>query len=444
MNHIVIIGNGVSGITAARHIRKKSGHKITVISSEGPYFFARTALMYIYMGHMKFEHIKPYEDKFWEKNKIDLVHGHVTALNDRSKKLHLADGSERSYDKLIIATGSKSRMLDWPGQDLKAVQGLYNLQDLEAMEAYTKGISQAVIAGGGLIGVEMAEMLHSRGIEVTLLVLESGYWGNVLPKEESEMITGHLREHGIRVLLNSEIKEIIGDENDRVVAVQTKAGERLDCQFVGLTVGVQPNVDFLRETSLDINSGILVDEFLKTNINDVFAIGDCTEQRQPLPGRMAIEAVWYTGRMMGEVVAETICGNPTKYMPGVWFNSAKFFDLEYQTYGNVPPDLKEDLADFYWKHDSDSRCLKLVFDKNSFRLIGIDVIGIRFRHEVCDEWIKKGVTVFHALENLSKANFDPEFFKRYEMEIVTSFNQLQLGDEVKMPVRKRLLASIFN
>ncbi|MCU0369753.1 MAG: NAD(P)/FAD-dependent oxidoreductase [Cyclobacteriaceae bacterium] len=183
MKHVVIIGNGISGITAARNIRKRSNFKITVISSESPYFFSRTALMYIYMGHMKFDHTKPYEDNFWSKNKIELVFDHVEQIETGSKVLHMRSEKSIQYDILVIAVGSKPAFFNWPGQELTGVQGLYSLQDLQRMEEQTKGVKHAVIVGGGLIGIEMAEMLRSRNIEVTMLVREKEFWSNVLPRD---------------------------------------------------------------------------------------------------------------------------------------------------------------------------------------------------------------------------------------------------------------------
>ena len=137
--HVVILGNGITGITCARHIRKKSDHRITVISAETDYFYSRTALMYIYMGHMKYEHTKPYEDSFWKKNRIDLVRAWIEKIDTGSKKLIAADGREYPYDKLVLATGSASNKFGWPGQDLPGVQGLYSYQDLEALQANTQG-----------------------------------------------------------------------------------------------------------------------------------------------------------------------------------------------------------------------------------------------------------------------------------------------------------------
>ena len=136
MEHIVIIGNGISGVTLARHIRKLSDKKITIISAETEYFFSRTALMYVYMGHMKFEHTQPYENWFWEKNRIDLKTGYVEKVDTNSKALHFTNGETMTYDKLVIATGSKPNKFGWPGQDLDGVMGMYHKQDLENLEKY--------------------------------------------------------------------------------------------------------------------------------------------------------------------------------------------------------------------------------------------------------------------------------------------------------------------
>ena len=175
MSKIAIIGNGISGITAARHLRKLGDHEIIVISGETDYFFSRTALMYIYMGHMTYEHTKPYEDWFWVKNKIKLVKAWVRTLDSSEKKLILTTGEHIAFDQLIIASGSKSNKFGWPGQDLPGVQGLYNYQDVELMEENTRDIRKAVIVGGGLIGVEMAEMLRTRNIEVVFLIREKEF-----------------------------------------------------------------------------------------------------------------------------------------------------------------------------------------------------------------------------------------------------------------------------
>lgn len=424
MKHIVIIGNGISGITAARNIRKCSNDNITVISGETEHFFSRTALMYIYMGHMKYENTKPYEDWFWKKNKIELVKDYVEKVDSESKKLILRNRGNFKYDILIIASGSKSNKFGWPGQDLKGVQGLYSFQDLELMEQNSKGVKHAVIVGGGLIGIEMAEMLLTRKIGVTILVRENEFWSNVLPIQEANLISRHVRSHHVDLRLNVELKEIQSDGNGKVKSIVTNKGETIDCQFVGLTVGVSPNIDFLKGSNIATKRGVLVNEFLETNVPDVYALGDCVERKYDLPGRRNIEQVWYTGRMMGEVVAQTITGEKTKYEPGPWFNSAKFFDIEYQTYGNVWNELKSNEMEFYWEHVSGVKCVHVVWDKITNQFLGINTFGIRMRHECFDIWLREKRSIDFVIEHLAEANFDPEFFSRHEDEIVSEYKKV--------------------
>ncbi|MFT6210023.1 MAG: NAD(P)H-nitrite reductase large subunit [Bacteroidia bacterium] len=422
--NIVIIGNGVSGITAARHIRKRSDHRITVISAETDHFFSRTALMYIYMGHMKYEHTKPYEDWFWEKNRIELRRDYVSKVNPESNTILLDSGERLNYDELIVATGSSSNKFGWPGQDLKGVQGLYNYQDLESMESSTKGIERAVVVGGGLIGIEMVEMLLSRQIPVTFLIREDSFWNTILPREESEMINRHIRSHHVDFRLKTEFKEVLSDENGTARAIVIGDGEEIPCQFVGLAVGVHPNIAFLKDSGIETDRGILVDTQLRTSIPNIYALGDCVQLSNPQPGRKSIEAVWYTGKMMGETVAATICGQPTDYNPGVWFNSAKFFDIEYQTYGNVSAKPNDGEESFYWESLDGIRALRIVFNSTTRGVVGFNAFGIRLRHNICDKWLRNNASIDEVVSNLRSANFNPEFFKKFEKEVQSQFQSL--------------------
>ncbi|WP_396591556.1 NAD(P)/FAD-dependent oxidoreductase [Allomuricauda sp. R78024] len=446
MENIVIIGNGIAGVSAARHIRKLSDKRIIIISGETDYFFSRTALMYVYMGHMKFDHIQPYENWFWEKNRIELVRGYVTKVNPDEKQL-LIDGSRAiTYDKLIIATGSKPNKFGWPGQDLHGAQGLYSKQDLDLLEvnAPNKEVcKRAVIVGGGLIGIELAEMLRSRDIPVTFLVREDSFWNGVLPSGESKLINEHILEHHIDLRLGTNLKEIVADENGKVKSVIiAETGEELACDMVGLTAGVTPNIDFLKDSGIELGRGVKVNRFLETNIKDVYAIGDCAEQHEAIGNRRPIEAVWYTGRMMGETVAQTICGNQIEYKPGHWFNSAKFLDIEYQTYGWVFSErgMKEYEEHFHWRHAQEKVCITIAFNKENNQFLGINTFGIRMRHEVFDRWLTQEKDVDYVMEHLIDANFDPEFYKNYETEVVSKYNT-DFGKSIKM--KKKSLKRIF-
>ena len=445
MEHVVIIGNGISGVTAARHIRKLSDKRITIVSAETDYFFSRTALMYIYMGHMKFEHTQPYEPWFWKKNRINLKKGYVSEINTDKKELFFAEGDTLAYDKLIIATGSKPNKFGWPGQDLDGVMGMYHKQDLENLEKYApdnKTCKRAVIVGGGLIGIELAEMLHSRNIPVTFLVREESFWNGVLPAQESAMINQEILDNHIDLRLGVNLKEIKSDENGKVKSVIiAETGEEITCNVVGLTAGVSPNIDFIKDSDIETGRGVKVNRYLETNIKDIYAIGDCAEQNEAIGQRRPIEAVWYTGRMMGETVAQTICDNRIQYKPGHWFNSAKFIDIEYQTYGWVWAQPKENEARFYWEHKNGKKCIHINYDKNTHEFIGINNFGIRMRHEFFDKVLTEKRSIEYVLEHLADANFDPEFYKLHEPEIVAKFNK---ENNTNIQLKKKSWKRIFS
>jgi len=393
------------------------------------------------MGHMRQEDLKPYEDWFWEKNGIALKQAWVETISFSKKQLVFVDGSTMDYDKLVLAVGSVTSYYGWSGQDLDGVHGMVTLQDVEAMERHSDdGLKNAVIVGGGLIGIEMAECFHTRQIPVTFLVREESYWNRVLPPDESAMVTQHIQnKHGIDLRLETELSEIWGDGKGKVKVAVAKGGEKFPCEFVGISAGVKPNIEWLNFSDLELGRGILVNDHLETNIKDVYAIGDCAELRTPQPGRRSIEAIWYTGRMMGETAAYNILGKPTPYRPGIFFNSAKFFDLEYQVYGSTPSQLPEGQSWFYWQHPKAEKAVRLYWDSSSKSVLGFHLMGIRYRHEVCEEWIATGTTINEVVEHLGLANFDPEFYKEHEADVVAAFNA-QEGTSIKLKTKRGLSA----
>jgi NAD(P)H-nitrite reductase large subunit len=442
--HLVIIGNGIAGITAAITARRLDpAARITVVSAESAHHYSRPALMYLYMGHLRYADVKPHGDWFWAENRIGLIHASATSLDTAAHTVQLDDGQTLTYDHLLLATGSVSRFVDWPGRHLRGVQGLYGLADLEQMERDTQDVRQAVVVGGGLIGIELAEMLHSRGIQVALLVRERHYWASVLPPEEGALVERQIRQHNIELLLTTELAEILGDASGRVRAVLTKAGQELPCQWVGLATGVQPNSSLAQAAGIETDQGILVNEFFQTSAPDVYAAGDCAQHRQPAPGEAPIEQLWYTGRMQGEAVAQAICGTPVPYQRGVWFNSAKFFNLDYHTYGRVPAGSEAGIASFCWQHPNGQHLLRLNFrPAESFAITGMNALGLRHRHDVWERWLREKTPVQTVVQELGTANFDPEFFRRHEAAIRREFSQQFPDLLLAPPLRRGLFARL--
>ncbi|MEE2829989.1 MAG: FAD-dependent oxidoreductase [Myxococcota bacterium] len=415
---VVIIGNGIAGVTAARTIRRLDPEiPITIISGESDHHWSRPALMYIYMGHMRFEDTKPYQDHFWRKNRIELVRGWVTGIDTDSKQLEIDGKGSLGYERLILAVGSKANKFGWPGQDLGRVGGMVSLEDLAAIEAASPGLERAAIVGGGLIGIELAEMFHSRGIPVSFLVRENNYWSNVLPAEEAALVSQVVRDEDIDLRLGTELREIVDDGAGQACAVVDSQGEHIPVGFVGLTAGVRPNIDVCAGTRIKTSRGILVDGSLATNVEGVYAVGDCAEIVTAGEAGNIIQAVWYTGRMQGELVGRSALGLDAHYDPGIWFNSAKFFDLEYQVYGTVPSELSpRQEQSVYWQAEDGRRSCRIVLRGET--VIGFNLLGLRFRHRVCERWIQEERSLDEVLKNLREACFDPELYRRWDREIV--------------------------
>ena len=422
MIRVAIIGHGVTGVAAALRLRELQPEwEIVMISGESTYHYSRPALMYVFMGHMRYQDTKPYEDSFWDQKRIELVRDWVVGLDAEAGQLTLKKRGTLHFDKLLLATGSKSNKFGWPGQNLDGVQGLYDLMDLKRLYDNVKGAEHGVIVGGGLIGIEFAEMLHSRGVHVTLLVRESSYWNNVLPSEESELVNRVIREAGMDLQLETELVEIVGNDAGRAVSVKTNRGDTLPCQVVGLTAGVHPNVDLVRDSGIDVGRGILVNRQLETNVPNVYAAGDCAEIVVPDAERNWLEQVWYTGKAQGRHVAESMCGDDKEYSPGIWYNSAKFLDLEYQVYGAVNRRLADE-KNFYWQHPSEPKSIRLVYDDE--KILGFQTMGVRYRHRVCERWLAEERPIDYVVEHLAEANFDPEFFMQYESDVRQAFGRV--------------------
>ncbi len=411
MQKIIIVGNGISGITAARYIRKKSDAEILVISDESEYFFSRTALMYVYMGHMKWDHLEPYERNFWTKNRIQLRKGLVTSFNFTQKQV-LIGNEAIAYDKLILACGSKYKDLGVLGEETEGIFGMYSKQDFDQIWNWTKGakwrspkIKKAAVIGGGLIGIELVEMLHSEGIHVDFIIRDGSFWSSVLPALESQIVTKHILAKGINLITNEGIQEIHSSDG-KISGLTLNSGSELKTEMLGVTIGVEPNISLLQNSGLKIDKGILVNHRLETNQKDVFAVGDCAQLEVPDEGRKAIEPVWYTGRMMGEVAAISALGLEAEYHPGVWFNSAKFFDIEYQVYGSIPVKEKEGVHNIIFRRNDD--VLRLVFEND--KLIGVQGLGIRIKHEMAEKHILNGASENEMKSNWKELLFDPEFY----------------------------------
>ncbi len=425
-----IVGNGVAGITAALDLRKRDPRAgITVISGETDYFFSRTALMYSFMDRLTRRDLEPYERGVFDAQRIRRVRGWVIDVDAQSRKLKLDNGQSIAWDCLLLATGSRPRRPQWQGLD-QVRSGLVNfvsMQDLDACEAVARPGKKAVVVGGGLIGIELVECLRWAGMEVTFLIREPWYWPVALNETESAMAIEHMRRHGVKVLTGENVTAVEVDGQGAVTAISTEQGTRYECSALGVSIGVEPAVDWLRQVSTPprLGRGIVADGAFRTSLPSVFAAGDCAELE--LPGSAPlVEQIWYSAKRQGALAARSMLGEPVQYVPPIFFNSSKFFEIEFTTVGrflrdpkskSLPSDPASAIApqqaqaagarEFYFRYPGRDVSLRIAEQNGAVQ--AFNLLGSRWDHNQCEQWIEERRSLEAVMDRLHQAQFDVEF-----------------------------------
>lgn len=407
---IVIIGNGVAGITCALTARQREqGAQITVVSGETDYFFSRTALMYAYMDIMPRRNLEPYERSSYKKMGIELVKDWVVDLDAGARRVTLESGASLDYDRLVLAVGASPNMFPWEGADQIKDGKVHfvSMQDLDACERLTPSTKQAVVIGGGLIGIELVECLLHHGVKTSFLIREPYYWPVALGKEEATFVAAHMSAHGVDMRLREEMTRVEVDAQGRVSKVHTSLGNELPCQLLGIAAGVRPNLTRFQgfKDKPELGRGIIVDETLETSLPGVFACGDCAEIH-PKGGKPYGELIWYSAKRQGELVGRNLFGDGIRYEPPIFFNSSKFFEIEYTTVGQVM-NAPEGTPTLYMKMPGKDISVRIVHDGQ--RVLGFNMLGSRWNHEVLERWVLERRSPEFAQKNLKAAQYDVEF-----------------------------------
>src|SRR5688572_16874691 len=413
MQRVAIVGTGVCGIEAALALRRREPETpITLVSDEHDHFFSRPALMYVFAGQMTLRGTEPYDRELFARMAFTRVRGRVTGVDPRARTLAVEAGAPVPYDRLLVASGSRARPAPWPGSEGPGVHAFVTLRDLERLDADARAGGRAVVIGGGLIGVEVAEILAHRGLQVTFVIRESWYFPVALDAREARLVAEHLRRHGIDVRVESAVQEIVRGEDGAVRGVRV-AGDELPCDLVVTAIGVVPNTAFLEGSGINRAPGgaVEVDDHLRTNVAGVWAAGDCANVTW-IDGSRRPEQLWYTARDQGRVAAASMCGDGAVYRRGAWYNSAKFFDLEYTTAGWVPASLdlenrevplEEGVRTWFQRSPGAPASERIVCRGD--RVVGFNMLGGRWNHEPLLEWIQERRSLDWVLAHLHEAQF---------------------------------------
>jgi nitrite reductase (NADH) large subunit len=285
---LVLIGNGMAGMRTVDELLKLAPDKfdITVFGAEPHGNYNRIMLSPVLAGDKTIDEIITHDLAWYEQNNITLhTDAKVTHIDRLNKHVETDTGITASYDKLLIATGSNPFMLPLPGADLEGVISFRDIRDVDTMIDTAKQYKKAVVIGGGLLGLEAANGLKIRGMDVTVVHLSSTLMNQQLDQTSAELMREELEASGLNFLMEHQTEALIGEQ--RVEKIRFKNGIEIDADLVVMAVGVRPNIELAKSSGLQCERGILVDDTLQTYSPNIYAVGECVQHRKQTFGLVA-------------------------------------------------------------------------------------------------------------------------------------------------------------
>ncbi len=393
MTNYVIVGNGAAGVTAAEAIRARDPHgHITIVSGEPFPMYSRPGLAYVVINEVSDTQVMARREAWYGEQRIALVYGRAVKLDLEARRVVLDDGRAPVFDRLLIATGARATPPPYPGADLDGVVYLDTLAGTRDLLRRARTARRAVVIGGGITALELAEGLGHQGIETHYFIRKRGLWSAVFNEVESGLLEARMRGHGIHLHYNTEIEAVLPDSEGRVRGVRLKAGEEFPCDLVGAAIGVKPQLELAQDTPLKLDRALLVDEYLQTNVPGVYAAGDCAQVYDRWTGQHLLDVLWPTAVAAGRAAGANMAGARQPYVKGTPFNACLLFGLHVTAIGQLGNGRGDDAEVFQtmsrgssevwatrphayagaWSQDG-TNTLRLVLDGD--RLAGALVVG---------------------------------------------------------------------
>ena len=400
----VIIGNGGAGMRAAQAIRELDlAGNVTLIDREPHRCYYRMMLPDYISGLKQRESVFVVDEGFYRDNRIDFRPGVTVARLDTSgRTVVLKSGEALPYDRLLIAAGARPRPFELPGHELTGIVSLRTLEQAEAILELAKQAKQAVALGGGLLGVELARSFNELGLKTSYLIREDRFWPQMLDATGSAIVERRLEEKGIHLRKQEGIEEVLG-EAGKVTGVETTSGEKLPAGLLGVAIGVISNVEFLRGSGIETRAGILVDERLRTNLEDVYAAGDVAQAYDPVYGEHRVSTSWMNALRTGQAAGANMAGGEEKLAGSIAFNLISIYGIPVAGMGQnlAEGEGYETLTGDYPQGDVYKR-----FVLKNGKLIGATLIGETAEARALERLITAQVDVSDIRDRLLTEGFD--------------------------------------
>ncbi|SDZ06619.1 nitrite reductase (NADH) large subunit [Proteiniborus ethanoligenes] len=357
----VIIGNGMAGLSAAKEIRNldKNG-SITIISSEEYLTYYRLKLSHYISKTFEDKELLIYKEDWYRKNNIEVILEKIVENIDTDKKqIKLDDGKIVTYDKLLLANGSKPFVPPITGKFKEGVFALRTLKDLKYIKNYFEKCEDITVIGGGLLGLEAAWAIKQLGKKVNVVEFFPYLLPRQLDKEMADIVSKKLSDSGLKLYFDTAAEEILGEV--KAEGLKFKDGGQIKTDAILFSAGIRPNIDLVRETSIEFDKGVKVDSYLKTNIEDVYAAGDIAEVNGIVLG------LWTAATEQGKIAGANMTGENKEYKIPEPFTTLSIGDISLFSIGNVK-DYTEVL-----KHDEGENHFRLFVADN--KLVGGILLG---------------------------------------------------------------------
>jgi NADPH-dependent 2,4-dienoyl-CoA reductase/sulfur reductase-like enzyme len=347
MDH-VILGAGPAGVIAAETLRRTDPTaKITLVGSEPESPYSRMAIPYLLAENIGEDgtHLRHTADHYTNLG-IILRQGRATSIKPGARKVNLEDGSSLSYDRLLIATGSRPTRPPIPGMDLDGIDNCWTLEDARRIASRAKPGSRVVLMGAGFIGCIVLEALAARKVKLTVVEMADRMVPRMMNRPGGDMIKGWCEKQGVAVLTSTKVTAI--ERNGAALRLLLDGGKSLEADAVVCATGVAPNVGFLDGSGVKIEAGILVNNYLETNVEGIYAAGDVAQGPDFSTGKNEVHAIQPTASEHGRIAALNMTGRKTRYRGSLSMNVLNTLGLISSSFGlwmGVPNGEHAEIAD---------------------------------------------------------------------------------------------------
>ncbi|HKL12079.1 MAG TPA: FAD/NAD(P)-binding oxidoreductase [Halanaerobiales bacterium] len=370
----LIVGSGPAGMNAAYKLNEiDKDADITIINGEPNPPYSRILTTFYLEGKIEEEDFYIYSKDFLEQDNIHYYENtRATSILPEKKLVELNTDELIKYDKLLIASGGDPNIPSAEGINSEKVYKIRTLEDIKDIKNEVKKSKTCAILGGGLVSLKMTQALSKKGIDIKILIRSPRVLSQVLDDETAYLVQKHLKNNNVDVKVNTEVLEI--QEKDNKLLFVVKSGqktEEFEADFAVIGKGVKPNIDFLEDTSIETDWGILTDEYLQTKEKDVYAVGDVAESYNIALDKTQLNSIWPDAVLQGIKAAENMAGKTKPYVGNINMNAVDIFSLPLVAMGRVRD--TENIEILRSINIEEDKFLKLFFKDRT--LVGAILIG---------------------------------------------------------------------